>query len=43
MDLLLELNFELVQNSGHALLNDPDKLQEYYESMDDLVNKYFDN
>ncbi|MDN4618339.1 alpha/beta hydrolase [Paenibacillus sp. PsM32] len=30
-------------NSGHGLLNDPDKLQEYYEKMDEYTHKYFEN
>lgn len=39
------VNYKYIEfpHSGHALLGDPDKLQEYFEAMDDFVIRYFDN
>lgn len=39
------VNYKYIEfpHSGHGLLGDPDKLQEYFEAMDDFVLRYFDN
>lgn len=36
-------DYILFQNSGHSLYNDPDKLKDYHNKMNEYVEKYFVN